>query len=129
MAVTKSKVKNRVVIEKATKSKLTRTRYISNGHDCWGNTESIDQNYVLVNGKAEDVYNTTYIIHNEEEVLETTTLSSLPDNIRIYLDKDLYEEAQSKAKEERYKKYLNLKKEFDNDQVYIRDQKISKIIN
>jgi hypothetical protein len=128
MALTKSKVKNRVVIEKATKSKLTRTRYIANGHDCWGNTESTSQDYVIINGESEDVYSSTYIIHNEEEVLETTSLSYLPDNIRIYLDKDLYESAQAKAKEERYKKYLNLKKEFDNDQVYIRDQKISKVI-
>lgn len=128
MAVTKLKIKNKVVIEKATKSKLTRTRYIANGHDCWGNTESTSQDYVIINGKSEDVYSSTYIIHNEEEVLETTSLPNLPDNIRIYLDKDLYEASQAKAKEERYKRFLNLKKEFDSDPVYTRDQKISKII-
>lgn len=128
MTVTKSKVKNRVIIEKASKSKLTRTRYISSGHDCWGNTESTSQDYVIINGKSEDVYSSTYIIHNEEEVLETTSLTSLPDNIRIYLDKDLYDASEAKSKEERYKKFLKLKKEFDNDQVYIRDQNISKVI-
>ena len=35
---------------------------------------------------------------------------------------------EDKDKEDRYKKFLKLKKEFDEDQVYIRDQKILNII-
>lgn len=119
---------NKVVIERATKSKLTRTRYIDNGHDCWGNSESTAQEYVIINGESKDVYDSMYIIHNDKDILESGQISFLPESIQKYLDKELYNTIEAKMKEKRYKDFLKLKKEFDNDPIYIRDQKISKVI-
>lgn len=126
---TKEKTKNRVVFEKSTRCKLTRTRYIDNGHDCWGNSESTSQEYVMIDGEMVDIYGDRCIIHNDEEVFEVKMIELLPEDIQKYLDISLYNKLEAEEKERRYKDYLKLKKEFDNDNVYIRDQKISKIID
>ena len=118
----------KIVIERATESKLKRTKWVSNGHDCWGNSEGYDEDYVIVNGKSERVFDSEYIIHNEKEVLEVGYIDTLPDNLRQYLDKDLYDKIKAEEKERRYKRYLQLKEEFDNDPVYIRDQKLDKLV-
>ncbi len=120
-----SKERSRIIIEKAIGSKFIRTRYESNGHDCWGNSESSEYKYVLVNGEQQDVFDGWYIIHDDEVALDIGIISLLPEKIQRYLDSGLEE----KLKEDRYNRYLILKKEFDKDTIYIRDQKISKIVD
>lgn len=119
-----SKEISRLVIEKVLESKFVRTRYESDGHDCWGNNESTQYKYVLINGKQKDVYDGWYILHNDEVILELSLIQNLPESIQKYMDKGVSD----RLKEERYKRYLILKDEFEKDVVYIRDQKISKIV-
>lgn len=127
----KESTTDRIIIEKGDKCGLIRSGSEENGHDCWGNYEYSHYNYVWINGKEERIYQPSkhYIIHNGRDVLETGYLSSLDNKLKIYLDKDFYESEQKRLKEERYLRYLKLKKEFDNDPIYSRDSKLEKIIN
>jgi hypothetical protein len=119
-----------IIIEKARKSKLKRTRYESSGHDCWGNSESTSYDYVVLEGgEIVDIYDSQYVIHDGKFVLELGYMGNLPDNIRMHLDEELFRKIKAEEKERRYKKYLELKKEFEKDPIYIRDQKIDKIID
>jgi hypothetical protein len=121
---TSKKSYSRIVIEKAIDSKFSKTRYESSGHDCWGNSESSSHEYVYVNGKPTDITSNCYIIHDDQEAFHIGLICYLPEYIQKHLDKNM----EDKLKEGRYQQYLNLKKEFENDPVYIRDQKISKVV-
>lgn len=121
---------NRIVIEKASKCKLVRTGSEANGHDCWGCTEFYHYDYVYVNNKEERLYslNEKYILHDDKTVFDTGSISDLNEKFRMHLDKEFYDKETARLKEERYKRFLKLKKEFDNDPIYVRDQKINKVI-
>lgn len=128
-AIIKSKDKsgrkmNKIVLEKISTCKFVRSGSTPNGHDCWGNSEYSSYDYVIVDGKEESVFDSSYIIHDDENVLGTGSLSLLDSKLKQHLDKNHAE----KLKEKRYERYLELDEEFGNDPMYTRDKKISKII-
>jgi hypothetical protein len=130
MVKTEKKVSfKRVVIEKMSDCKLVRERRESNGHDCWGKSEYTSYDYVLIDDKEEKVFKGEYIIHDEESVFETGYLSLLDKRYLKYLDEEYFNKLESEAKESRYKKYLELEKEFAKDPIYSRDKKILEVIS
>lgn len=102
---------NKIIIEKVSKCSLVKEKSEPNGHDCWGNIEHTSYKYVLLKGEIEKVYNGECIIHDGKKVLKTYLISRLPDEMQELLDEDFAKD----RKEKRYKYYLKLKKEFEND--------------
>lgn len=70
-----------IIVDKFSKCKFVKSKYEPNGHDCWGNTESYETNYVWIGEKTERVFEDMFIIHNGEEVLATAYDWNLEDVI------------------------------------------------
>lgn len=117
-----------IIIEKALQSKMNYEKHINCGHDCWGNTDFYTEYYIKVNGKSEQIFDDMYVIRKEDKALEVGYIDSLPSNVRKFLDNELFEKIEEEKKEKRYKHYLELKKEFENDMKYNRDEKIDNIL-
>lgn len=121
-----SKTYDKIIIEKASKCWLVKRGTDVTGHDCWGAYETSDYHYVIIDNIKERISRETmYIIHDDKKAIDTGYITHLPDDLRVLMD----EEMMQKQKEERYQRYLKLKKEFENDPVYKLDQKILNITN
>lgn len=60
-------------VEPVEKCKLVTERWVSNGHDCWGNSEGSTELYVKVNGEFERCFEGWYVIHDGKEAKEVAT--------------------------------------------------------
>jgi len=107
--------------------KYIQSGYVHTGHGCWGESEGYSYKYVYLNGKKYEINNEYYIAHDGESILDVGKIDYLSNSLSEHLDPSI----KYKHKKERYKRYLNLKKEFDTKSeeniVVIRDVEIENL--
>lgn len=104
----------KIIIEPSTSPSVKKyIREISepNGHDCWGNYEFSYYKGVYVDGEFEHISDAKYIAHDDNKPLYVGFIENLPKKMAMILDPKLKKE----YKKQRYKDYLKLKKEFEDD--------------
>jgi hypothetical protein len=101
---------DKIIIERANVCDLVKERNVENGYDSdWGNIKYYIQEYVIINGKKEDVFDSEFIVHDGKNVFAVFHDYSFSFEIKRLLNENYEKE----LKEERFKKYEKLKKEFE----------------
>jgi len=102
-----------VSVDEARQIGLTNSRLLHEGHGCWGESDNTYERVVYIGGKTQRLSDSDLILFTgkspDREVLQIISKYQCSDKLlEIFNPKALEEN-----KNDRYKKYLELKKEFE----------------